>query len=73
MAENWKIHLQGTADTKEWAAANGLLGKLSRSADDFVESIRAGVGIDLGGKLVNRLASLPRLFSDMVEEIHGPQ
>jgi hypothetical protein len=67
MNEKFKIHLQGTADTRQWAAANGILGKLEGSADRFVDTLRAGVGIDLGGRLVSGLASLPGIFADTLK------
>jgi hypothetical protein len=67
MNEKFKIHLQGTADTRQWAAANGILGKLEGSADRFVDTLRAGVGIDLGGRLVSGLASLPGIFAETLK------
>jgi hypothetical protein len=68
MNEKFKIHLQGTADTRQWAAANGILGKLEGSADRFVDTLRAGVGIDLGGRLVSGLASLPGVFKEILDD-----
>jgi hypothetical protein len=67
MSENFKIHLQGTSDTKQWIAAQGVLTKLESSADKFIESLRMGVGIDLGGKLVNSLQRLPDIFIGAVK------
>ena len=62
MATNFQIKLQGTADTKQWVEAQGVLRNLDTQAKQFIDSLRAGVGIDLGGKLVNSLAALPNVF-----------
>jgi|GEM_PF-6022961 len=67
MAEKFQIQLQGTADTQQWLKAEGTLRSLDSAADDFVNSLKAGVGIDLGGKLVNSLGQLQGLFTGFVK------
>lgn len=63
MAQNFQIRLQGTSDTRAWVQAQGVLRALDSQAQQFVDSLRAGVGIDLGGKIVNSLAALPNVFT----------
>lgn len=67
MAEVFKIHLQGTSDTQQWLKAEGQLRKLDNAANDFISSLKQGVGIDLGGKLVNSIAQLPNLFTSVLQ------
>ena len=67
MAEVFKIHLQGTSDTQQWLKAEGQLRKLDDAASDFLSSLKQGVGIDLGGKLVNSIAQLPQMFGNVLE------
>lgn len=67
MSERFQIHLQGTADTQKWLQAEGQLRKLDSAADEFISSLRQGVGIDLGGKLVNSISKLPQLFDGFLQ------
>jgi hypothetical protein len=67
MSETFKIHLQGTSDTQQWLKAEGQLRKLDNAANDFISSLKQGVGIDLGGKLVNSIAQLPQMFGNVLE------
>lgn len=67
MSDTFKIHLQGTAETRQWLAAEGQLRKLDNAANDFLNSLKQGVGIDLGGKIVNSLAALPNAFQGLLQ------
>lgn len=67
MSEKFQIHLQGTADAQQWVQAETQLKKLDSAASDFLNSLKAGVGIDLGGRLVNGVAQLQGLFTGIVD------
>lgn len=67
MSEKFQIHLQGTADAQQWVQAETQLKKLDSAASDFLNSLKAGVGIDLGGRLVNGVAQLQGLFTGFAE------
>jgi len=67
MSETFKIHLQGTSDTQQWLKAEGQLRKLDDAAGDFIKSLKQGVGIDLGGKIVSGLAALPNAFKGFLD------
>lgn len=67
MANLYQIKLQGTADTTAWVQAQGVLKGLTNEANQFVDTLKAGVGIDLGGKLVNSIAAIPNLFKSILE------
>ena len=55
-----KASAQAERSAAQAAAARATeLQKLTASADDFVQTLKLGVGIDLGGKLVNSLAAIP--------------
>lgn len=42
------------------------LRKLDKEADNFIQTLKLGAGIDLGGKIVSSLGAVPGLFSDAV-------
>lgn len=67
MSDRFQIHLQGTSDTNQWLQAEGVLRKLDSAADDFINSLKAGVGIDLGGRLVGGVAQLQGFFTGIIE------
>ena len=67
MSETFKIHLQGTAETQQWLQAEGTLRKLDDAASDFINSLKQGVGIDLGGRLVSGLGQLQNMFTAVVK------
>lgn len=49
-------------------AANSLLLNAQQRAQKFTDSIKAGAGIDLGGKLTAGLARVPAFFADAVKD-----
>ena len=66
MSDKFQIHLQGTAETQQWIKAEGELRKLDTAATQFLNSLKQGVGIDLGGKLVNGIGQLQGMFTGLV-------
>lgn len=44
--------------------ATKALNAADRAADDFVASLKMGVGIDIGGRLVNAVAAIPQIMID---------
>jgi hypothetical protein len=44
----------------------GKLKGMTKAAEDFVSALKAGVGIDLGGKLVSSLQEIPRVLQEAV-------
>lgn len=67
MSEKFQIHLQGTADAQQWVQAETQLKKLDSAAGEFLSTLKQGVGIDLGGRLVNGVAQLQGLFTGIVD------
>lgn len=67
MSEKFQIHLQGTAEAQQWVQAETQLKKLDSAANEFLQSLKAGVGIDLGGRLVNGVAQLQGLFTGLLQ------
>ena len=60
------IQIGSRADTAGIDKATGALKRADAAADEFVASIKAGVGIDIGGKIVNSLAAIPGVLQDAV-------
>lgn len=62
--------LKRTGDEGEKAGNKtaASLSKADQAAQDFVNSIKMGVGIDIGGKIVNSLAAIPNILSDAVAQ-----
>lgn len=67
MSDVYKIHLQGTAETQAFLRAEGDLRKVTSAADDFIKSLKQGVGIDLGGRIVDSIMQLPGIFTGILE------
>jgi hypothetical protein len=64
--EGIKIHIGTTADTSGVNKTTDALKRADAAADEFVQSIKAGVGIDIGGRLVSSIASIPTLLQNAV-------
>lgn len=60
------IQIGSRADTGGIDKAAGALKRADAAADDFVAAIKAGVGIDIGGKIVNSLAAIPGMLQNAV-------
>jgi len=61
------IRIGSTADTAAIDRTTSALGKAEAAADDFVESIKAGVGIDIGGRIVNSIAQIPQVLKSAID------
>lgn len=73
MSMELKIRIGSQADTtglnKAEDAVEELRSELKRAdqaADEFIQSIKMGVGIDLGGRLVQSIASIPGLLQGAI-------
>lgn len=66
MAGEYKIKIITVGDTKGVEDVEKSLKHAETAADDFLNSIKAGVGIDLGGKLVNSIAAIPGILQSAV-------
>lgn len=66
MAGEVKIHIGTTGDTRGVKDVENALKRADSAADGFLDSLKAGVGIDLGGKLVNSIAAIPNMLQDAV-------
>lgn len=62
MPDNYTIRIGSQADASGFNEAHRQLDALTSDADAFVAAIGAGVGIDLGGKLVGSLSAIPSLI-----------
>ena len=62
------IKIGSTADTKGFDQATEGLHRSTEAAHEFVNAIKLGVGIDLGGKLVESLREIPNLLREAVAE-----
>lgn len=62
------IKIGSTADTKGFDQATESLHRSTEAAHEFVNAIKLGVGIDLGGKLVESIREIPNLLREAVAE-----
>lgn len=63
---SYTIRIGSTSDTAAIDRTTGALRRADAAADEFVASIKAGVGIDIGGRLVSSLASIPGVLSSAI-------
>lgn len=56
------IKIGSTADTKGFDQATEGLHRSTEAAHEFVNALKLGVGIDLGGKLVESIREIPHLL-----------
>lgn len=68
MANQVRVNIFGSAQLQEWIAAQTQLEKLTSAADDFLGTLKLGIGIDLGGRLVSGISQLPGLLQQAVGE-----
>lgn len=62
------IKIGSTADTKGFDQATEGLHRSTEAAHEFVNALKLGVGIDLGGKLVESIREIPHLLREAVAE-----
>ncbi len=62
------IKIGSTADTKGFDQATDSLHRSTEAAREFVDTLKLGVGIDLGGKLVESIREIPALLREAVAE-----
>lgn len=62
------IKIGSTADTKGFDQATEGLHRSTEAAHEFVNALKLGVGIDLGGKLVESIREIPNLLREAVAE-----
>ncbi len=67
MAENIKIKISSEADLAGFERANEKFKELDKSAGNFLDTLKLGVGIDIGGKVVAQIGRLPEIFSEAVQ------
>jgi hypothetical protein len=58
--DTYTIKIGSTADTKGFD-------DLEHAAISFIDVLKAGVGLDLGGRLVSGIAEIPRVFQSAIE------
>lgn len=63
---SYVIKIGSTSDTSGIDKATGALKRADQAADEFVASIKAGVGIDIGGKIVNSISAIPSVLTDAI-------
>lgn len=61
MERPFKVRISASADTTGYRQA-------TQAANDFTNAIKAGIGIDLGGRIVTQLAQLPNIFQAAIAE-----
>lgn len=64
--ENIKIHIGTSSDVGGIDRATAALRRADAAADDFIQSIKMGVGIDIGGKSVNSIGAIPGIFQQAI-------
>lgn len=62
------IKIGSKADTKGFEQATDSLHRSTEAAHEFVNALKLGVGIDLGGKLVESIREIPHLLREAVAE-----
>lgn len=62
------IKIGSTADTRGFDQATEGLHRSTEAARGFVDTLKLGVGIDLGGKLVESIREIPNLLREAVAE-----
>lgn len=62
------IKIGSTADTRGFDAATEGLTKAEHAAREFIDTLKLGVGIDLGGKLVESVREIPNILREAVAE-----
>ena len=62
------IKIGSTADTRGFDQATEGLHRSTEAAHEFVNALKLGVGIDLGGKLVESIREIPNLLREAVAE-----
>jgi len=60
------IRIGSTGDTSGIDKMTGALGRADKAADEFIASIKAGVGIDIGGRIVNSLSQIPAVLQNAI-------
>lgn len=65
---SYKIRIGTEADVRGVDQTVDALGRAKGAADQFVESIKAGVGIDIGGRIVNSVLRLPEILKQATME-----
>lgn len=66
MTGNYLIKIGSQGDTGGIDKVTGSLKKADQAADQFIDSIKAGIGIDIGGKIVNSLAAIPGVIQNAI-------
>lgn len=67
MADNFiHIRINSQADNGGFESANKKLGELKESARSFVDTLKLGVGIDFGHRIVESIAEIPRALQEAI-------